>query len=68
VTWQGGAPHANEQLAPISQVHSPLAQVPLHVAPEPQSTWHGGVAQENAHEALAAHTQVPLEQSPDELR
>ncbi len=43
VTWHGGAPHANEQLAPSSQVQSPLAQVPLQLAPEAQSTWHGGL-------------------------
>ena len=38
VTWHGGAPQVNEQLAPSSHVHSPFAHVPLHVAPEPQST------------------------------
>ena len=65
VTWQGGAPQVNEQLAPSSHVHSPLAHAPLHVAPEPQSTWHGGLLHEKSHDVWASQTQVPLEQSFD---
>lgn len=63
VTWHGGAPQANEQLAPSSHVHSPFAHVPLQVAPEPQSTWHGGLWHEKSHDPWASQTHVPLEQS-----
>jgi hypothetical protein len=39
-----------EHVAPISQVHSPFAQVPLHEEPAPQLTWQGGLSQEKLHE------------------
>jgi hypothetical protein len=47
-------------------MHSPLAQAPLHVAPDPQSTWHGGLRHEKSQDSWAAHMQVPLEQSAEE--
>jgi hypothetical protein len=63
VTWHGAAWQSKEQLAPVSHVQLPLAQVPLHEEPEPQFTWHGGLAHEKLHDAFAGHEQVPFEQS-----
>ena len=63
VTWQGGVPQANEQLAPSSQVHSPLAHVPLQVEPGAQSTWQGGLAHAKPQAPFSGQTHAPFEQS-----
>lgn len=68
-TWHGGAPHENSHSAPSSQVHVPLAHVPVQADPLPQSTWQGGAAHPSSQEVPAGHRHVPFEQSlaPPEL-